>query len=265
MKIQEYQAVLRSLPTTSSEAGRAAWQAYLIEHSGLPGPRGNLELAQAVFMEGTEGLFLEYLVNYPAASAPVNTPEEFLAFCGTLGLGRLIAEGQQQHLATLRCCASDARWRSREAVAMALQNWADPPTPGTRNRNLPKLLNEMDSWSQGNYFEQRAAVAGICEPRLLVESDTSGRIFHLLDNITTKLAEASLRHDDGFQALRKALGYGWSVAVAAYPDPGKSVFTRWLSSFDRDVRWVVRENLKKNRLIRMDAAWVQQCIARLAA
>ena len=66
-----------------------------MENSGLPGPRGNLELAQAVGMEGTEALFLEYLVDYSAQSAPANTPEEFLAFCGTLGLGRLVAEGQQ--------------------------------------------------------------------------------------------------------------------------------------------------------------------------
>ena len=44
-----------------------------------------------------------------------------------------------------------------------------------------------------------------------------------------------------FQALRKALGYGWSVAVAAYPNEGKPVFDHWLNSKDKDVRWVMKE------------------------
>ena len=31
---------------------------------------------------------------------------------------------------------------------------------------------------------------------------------------------------------------------------------KWLESEDPDVRWIMRENLKKSRLARMDAAWV---------
>ena len=31
---------------------------------------------------------------------------------------------------------------------------------------------------------------------------------------------------------------------------------KWLVSPDPDIRWIMRENLKKNRLVRMDAAWV---------
>jgi hypothetical protein len=33
---------------------------------------------------------------------------------------------------------------------------------------------------------------------------------------------------------------------------------RWLSSINPDIRWIMRENLKKNRLLPMDAAWVTQ-------
>jgi len=29
------------------------------------------------------------------------------------------------------------------------------------------------------------------------------------------------------------------------------------TSEDKDVRWIMRENLKKNRLARMDAKWVK--------
>jgi len=38
---------------------------------------------------------------------------------------------------------------------------------------------------------------------------------------------------------------------------GKPLMEEWLASADTDVRWIMRENLKKNRLVRMDAAWVE--------
>ena len=114
-KIQEYQSILRNLPS---------WDEYLLQESGLPGPRGNIELAQAVAEEGDLALFQRYLAFTPDL-APVNSPCEFLAFCGVLGLGRLVAEGDRQFLPVLQQAASDPRWRTREAVAMGLQRWGD--------------------------------------------------------------------------------------------------------------------------------------------
>lgn len=100
------------------------WNSYLMQESGLPGPRGNIELAQAVAMVGSEDVFLS-LLDFTFEKAPVNTPEEFLFFCGTLGLGKLLLEGKSEHLETLRSIASDSRWRTREAVAMALQLYGE--------------------------------------------------------------------------------------------------------------------------------------------
>src|SRR5690606_5085541 len=117
------------------------WDAFLLRESGLPGPRGNIELGQAVADEGDLQLF-QRLLTFTADRAPVNTPEEFLAFCGILGLGRLVAEGHMEHLPTLRVCASDPRWRAREAVAMALQRLGDA--------DMDRLLAEMREWAQGS-------------------------------------------------------------------------------------------------------------------
>ena len=47
-KIDQYRAVLRTL---------VDWEPFLRAESGLPGPRGNLELAAAVALEGHEALF----------------------------------------------------------------------------------------------------------------------------------------------------------------------------------------------------------------
>ncbi len=137
MRIQEYRDTLQSLPSPSSEVGRKAWRDYLTEHSGLPGPRGNPEMAPAVALEGSEAMFAGYLAEFtPLEVAPVNSPQEFLYFCGVLGLGRIVAEGKREYLQQLQRSASDPRWRTREGVAMALQNWADPPLASSQSEPI---------------------------------------------------------------------------------------------------------------------------------
>jgi len=225
------------------------WDAFLLKESGLPGPRGNLELAQVVADEGTPGLFERYLA-YDADQAPTNSPYEFLAFCGVVGLGRLLAEGQTEWLATLRLCASDRRWRMREGVAMALQRLGDV--------DMDALIQAMRTWSTGTPLEQRAAAAALCEPRLLGQAKHTRAVLRSLDKITASLRGVENRKSENLMALRKGLGYCWSVAVAALPDEGKRLMEKWLVDTDKDVRWIMRENLKKNRLARVDAGWVKK-------
>jgi hypothetical protein len=237
-KIERYRETLRTL---------SEWDAFLMQESGLPGPRGNLELAQAVADEGDEALFRRYLTLDPI-SAPTNSPQEFLAFCGVLGLGKLVAEGRREWLAELRARASDPRWRTREAVAMALQRLG--------KADMEALLDEMETWSQGSALEQRASMAALCEPVLLGREEHVARVLRILDRITLSLEQSTDRRNEEYRVLRQGLAYGWSVAVAAQPALGKPAMERWLDSPDPDVRWVMHENLKKARLARMDADWV---------
>jgi len=237
-KVAQYQEILRNL---------VDWDAYLLKESGLPGPRGNIELAQAVANEGDGELFQRYLA-YRADTAPVNSPHEFLAFCGTLGLGRLLAEGDTSLLQTLRSLASDPRWRTREAVAMALQRLGDV--------NMGQLIESVRTWSLGTPLVQRAAAAAICEPRLLGDQQHAREALKILDTITASLEQTADRRGDEQLALRKGLGYCWSVAVAALPVEGKVFMEKWLGKPDKDIQWIMQENLKKNRLERMDVEWV---------
>ncbi len=238
-KIDDYRKKLRTL---------ADWDAYLLQESGLPGPRGNIELAQAVADEGDLQLFQRYLT-YTADQAPVNSPYEFLSFCGAVGLGRLLAEGRTDLLAPMRQCASDPRWRMREAVAMGLQRLGDV--------DMESLVAAMREWSQGSALEQRAAAAALCEPRLLGQAQHARAVLDILDRITVSMAETDRRGED-FRTLRQGLGYCWSVAVAALPAAGKPLMEKWMGNPDKDIRWMMKENLKKNRLVRVDANWVQQ-------
>jgi len=165
-KVEEYRDKLRDL---------ADWEPYLLDESRLPGPQANLELVEAVADLGTRRRF-EQLLTWTADRGPTGSKEEFLALCGTVGLGRLVTEGEARLLPRLRSLASDPRWRIREGVAMALQ----------------------------------------------------------------------------------ALAYCWSVAVAAAPEAGRPLMDKWIGSEDRDVRWLMKQNLAKNRLAAAGRDWVER-------
>jgi len=223
------------------------WDDFLLMNSGLPGPRGNLELAQAVADIVDEPRLRKWLA-WTADKAPTNSPEEFLSFCGAVGLGRLLVEGRREVLKDLRGFAADSRWRMREGVAMALQRWGA--------HDFDAMVKGILPWARGGPYEQRAVVAGLCEPALLKGPREAERVLRILDGITASLPRPDARKTDDFKALRKGLAYGWSVAVCAGPEAGRPLMEKWFLSDDRDVIWIMKENLKKNRLARMDPAWV---------
>jgi hypothetical protein len=217
---------------------------FLRQHAGLPGPRGNLELVQAAADVGHQADFREWLL----AGEGDGPTDEFLVVCGIVGLGRLAAEGRSDVIAELRGYASDRRWRVREGVAMALQRVGDA--------DFGRLLTLVGDWVDDRPYVQRAVVAAVAEPRLLGDSAAATAAVDLLDRVTDNLAASSDRRSDEFRTLRQALGYCWSVVVAADPERGKRRMESWVKSADPDVRWVMRENLKKARLVRLDSAWV---------
>lgn len=231
-------------------------KAYLLENSGLPGPRANLELLEAAADVLSEAQ-IEELLAYARPEVSTNEPDIYLALCGVVGLGRLLAEGQTEPLARLKALANDGRWRMREAVVFALQRLGDA--------SMSRLLAGISPWARGSLLEQRALAAGLCEPRLLADPANARAVLALLDEITTGLLAVEARRADDFIVLRKGLAYCWSVAVAALPAEGKAAFERWTACSDPDVRWLVRENLKKNRLMKMDAAWVDALQKSLAS
>lgn len=227
------------------------WIPFLKKESGLPGPRGNLELAHAVAQVGNKKQF-EQLLSFEAEE---NTPEVFLIFCGVLGLGKLAASDPTL-FERLRGYASDSRWRIREAVATGLQL--------TDDQNMSLLLKEMQKWSKGNWYEKRAAAAALAEPRLLKKPKDVEKVLQIFDRITSSMETTETKKDDAYKVLRQGMGYCWSVAIVALPEMGKSLFEKWLTNDDKDIRWMMKENLKKNRLLKMDAEWVKVCSARLS-
>lgn len=240
-KIDTYRQTLKELDD---------WILFLRKESGLPGPRGNLELAYAVAEEGSKEQFEQFLLS----PTQENTVDVFLVFCGVVGLGKLAAH-EPERFEQLRKYASDPCWRVREAVATGLQLAGD--------QNIDLLLKEMQTWSKGNWYEKRAAAATLAEPRLLKEPECVKEVLNILAEITASMEKSDGAKDESFKVFRQGMGYCWSVVVAALPESGKPMMERWLSSQDKDVRWVMKENLRKNRLIKMDSKWVEACSRKL--
>lgn len=220
-RVEAYRAELRRLRD---------WEPYLKKHSGLPGPRANLELVAAVAEEADA----DRLWRLSASQ------DEFLALCGTAGLGRIALLEPETVMKWLRELSADPRWRVREGVAIALQRLG--------HEDMPRLIAEMSEWARDGAFAQRAAVAGLCEPALLNGDAQTVEVLAILDRITRSMAATGDRRSDGFRVLRQALGYGWSVAAAAAPLNARPYIEKWLRSSDKDVAWVMKSNLGKARM-----------------
>lgn len=238
-KIEDYRSILKEMDS---------WDDYLMGQSGLPGPRANLELIEAVVEEGNEELFNRYL-SRDSEEISTESPEVFLIICGVVGLGKLISQGKKEYLNKLRLFSSDNRWRVREGVAIALQRYGE--------EDMEALLDEMEKWSHGNLFEKRAVTAALCEPKLIKEAAYAKHVLEIIDRITSDLMNEVNRKEESFKILRKALGYGWSVAAVHDMEYGRPLMEKWFACEDKDIRWIMKENLKKNRLLKKEPVWTE--------
>jgi hypothetical protein len=226
---------------------------YIASNSNLPGPRGNLELAEAfadlIGQYATEKgdrlwELCTKIAEMSAEEAPVNDPRELIPFCGAVGMGALGAACPTlfaKVMTKLRVSANDPRWRMREAVPMALQRLiaAHPQ----------RTLNALEQWAaEGSPLEMRAAAAGVAEPTLLRNDKSAQAALELHKAIFERMAEFDDRKSEEFKSLRKGLGYTLSVVVQALPEEGFAFMHRLVAAQDKDVLWIVKENLKKNRL-----------------
>lgn len=153
---------------------------YLTANSDLPGPRANLALAD----EAARRLPPEVL---EALSADA---DEFLALAGATGLGRLFARvpGRPGLTERLEELSRDVRWRVREGVVRGLQSAADAE-PGL-------VAGLMARWAAGDDLRLvRAAVAVLCEPRLLRTESMQRGAVEACDVATKTLLERSDSRD----------------------------------------------------------------------
>lgn len=226
---------------------------HLLEHSGLPGPRGNLELLHTFAGTARTEQVRQCLAYIKSDTA--NSPEEFVGMCGIVGYCVLHRTDIAGTLKFIRPYGAHASWRIREAVAIGIQELAEDRTAA--------IMDGLEEWMHGSELEQRAVVAALAEPKLLKDPAVAARVVELLSSMARGFSAFDGKISAERTVLRQALGYGLSVAAAANPDAGKKALEALARSKNRHIQWMVKENLGKNRLVKMDAAWVARMKAAL--
>ncbi len=242
-----------------------ALEDYLIDHSNLPGPRGDLELVGAFGDEiaaictapdlslhhsyvTTEWLLRRLANRYPPAifGSDPESPLQMPQFCAAVGLGEWAAVFHhiEAGVSALLEMGSSSLWRICEAGAMGLQRMLDRTWDST-------FLRMQRVSIDASPYEWRVIIAGLAEPALLKERDHALAALDMHYNALAYLRTlpgGDVRKSDPVRTLRQALGYAVSVVVAAAPEPGFPMMQSWAAWNDPDVTWVIRENLKKKRL-----------------
>jgi hypothetical protein len=231
--------MLSLLTAALAEEEARALEAHLTSRSGLPGPRMNLRLA-GEFADIVAALVvaprppvaaLERLLDgwaaLPPDAAPGNDPRVILPATAALTYGAVGAarpDWRNDELGKLRRAAGDSRWRVREMVAAGLQRMLAADWLAT--------LAELRSWPAPS------------EPLLALQEAATAVL---------RAMPAAGRAGPDWRMLRQALGYTWSVVVAADPDAGFPALERLCATADADLRWIARENARKKRLARWPA------------
>jgi hypothetical protein len=255
--------MLGQLLDAALDGDPAPLEAGLCADSRLPGPRANLGLAHAfadVCAEraaSTPGAEAVFVVLERLADDSVRRPElnpgalEFLPACAALAAGAVCAAepaSWPRGMGLLRTLAMDSRWRVRELAATGMQRMLDA--------DWPAALTVVRGWAQDpSALLVRAAVAAVAEPPILTDAARSADAVEVARQAVDSFLAipADVRRTDDSRTLRKALGYGLSVVAAADPGAGIALLVRLAASGDADGAWIVRENLKKNRLVRLGA------------
>ena len=236
---------------------------YLLENSNLPGKRGNLELAfsfrdyiEKIYLPAKEAAFnncLRLVNENPARKAKIGN-EEFLPFCGIVGLGRIAKidfNRRNEILLLLRKNAQDDRWRIREAVAMAIQEIVAVDSSQT--------LEQLNKWLEDeNYFVYRAVAAGLAEPYLMKDPQIAQAAFLIHKSIIEKVGNEKDIKTPEYKALVKGLCYTLSVIILGNKEQGFDYLDHLITINNPIIRKIVRENLKKNRLKRLNESAVLQ-------
>lgn len=217
--------------------GYAELTRFLAAHSGLPGPRANLSLMK----EAAASLPDETLARLATEN------DEYLRCCGVRGLGERVnrspTKARALLISQLTAETHHDSWRVREAAAMAGQRIGDADPPQLRELVRSWLSDPHDP------LQLRAAIATICEPRLLVDKTTAALALDACDVAGAALManDQDTRRSHPWRVLRQALGYCWSVAIVAEPENGLQRFAELEANPDKDLAWIVRQNRTKRR------------------
>lgn len=221
---------------------------YLREHSNLPGPRANLELLYK-FIECASVKEVEACLQVKSSNLQ-NTADEFVLACGVAAGVYLSLDESQPFSFDFILYANHESWRVRESVCIGFQK-------SIKKVSSQEFVHILEPLKTGTDLELRTYFATVSEPALLNGYIDSNRILDDLYKVTLTKFKHDQKLNEAEKVLRKALGYCWSVVLCG-KDADRTKFEQLMAyKTCKHIRWIIIENLKKNRLLKMDANWVE--------
>lgn len=227
-------------------------ETFVVEHSNLPGPRGNLELAFGLAeIYGDVEVLLEW-ADITEDQADVNDPRSFLAFCAAVCFGKIYSKTKDpQLLRRLKQLANDGRWRMREAVAFGFQKIGE--------QDFHALETIFSEWMKdANNLERRAVLVSLAHPPFLTP-ERAKFCFEITDVILKQIANG-----ENFDILKKGLEFTISVFVVANRRLGFRFIRKWIGQ-SKHIDSILEKNLKKNRLMKRYPEEVKQLLEEIHA
>lgn len=264
VKREEYRVLLKPL---ISESSYTELEDVLISNSNLPGPRGNLELADAFAdcfeIEQANDNILDLLGKWARISkgeTPSDSPKEFIPFCAVQALAALFKyvdlEKKSEIIQLLKVSSNDPRWRIREAVAIGFQRIAE--------QDFEEIEKIFSHWiNEATLLEKRAIIAALAHPPILNVKENVQFCLKITESILNdivKLGKVSRKNEE-FRVLRQGLEYAISVFVAKLPDEGFDFIKNWAKKDDYDIKKIIKSNLGKSRLAKQYCNQVNEVMA----
>ena len=220
---------------------------FLLLNSNLPGPRSNLELIFALSeIYENEKVLIEWS-QISEEQADTNDPKSFLVVCSLVCFGMIYAKNKDKKLLKiLMRFANDGRWRVREGVAFGFQIIGES--------DFSELCKIFDEWIiSSNNYEKRAILVSLAHPNFL-NKQNAVYCLKIADNILS-----GLNNEDGIDVLKKGLEFTISVFTAANEETGFKLFEKWIGK-NKIIDKILRENLKKNRIRKLNNARTEQLL-----
>lgn len=226
---------------------------YILTHSNLPGKMANLTLISLIadIMDANPSIaesWFPTLRTWFDAKADGNNAETILLLTALESFGAIYHHStKEQHFeitAQLKNSLNNERWRVREIVTesykrIGLSSYEELIT------QFEVILSEKIT-----PLEMRGLLATVAHPELLHSEQQlifSQKIMTLAFNFYMDLDLTKFTKEDKL-VLKKGLSFAPSVIVSKNPKEGFLFFDTLVTTQDKDITRIVKENLKKKRL-----------------
>lgn len=224
----------------------------MLLNSGMPGKRANLEIIKKFsdFIKSKElnqEVYLK-LIEFWSITANGDDPNTILCLAGLLGLSHYYLDNNyiEEIKIILIEAMNDSRWRVREVIQETLKIIA--------MNDYNDLITFIDNIKDPTMLEYRAIITTLAHPEILLNNIQKEYAISKLVEVFNAFLIFENTEDiknEEFKALVKGLNFAPSVIVSKIPDKGFDIFEEYIGK-SKNLNRIIKENLKKNRLTKLN-------------